>query len=299
MFRRAAAILIRLVRIPRWTLFLGLLALSVVLGFYIHRVGQQRQAAAAIRQLGGTVAYDYQLAGDLVSVRGQSWVPATLRQRLGDDFFHSVVYVQVAYRADSDSARPGPADDEFLSGLDEFPALESIELNYGPQSEQGLRLIGRLRRLKHLTLSKPGNLTDEGVAHFSGLECLESICLNGTDITDESIRLLGDLPRLSNLDVRDNRLTNQCLEYAGRMQPLRALWVGTFNARNPSITDEGLLHLVRLPQLEGLDLEGTAVTERGLERLTDLDLKWLRLQNTKVRNYDRVHEAFPECFISL
>jgi hypothetical protein len=300
MLRRATAI-VQLVRIRRRTLLTALLLVSAALGCYVDRVWRQQRAAGAIRQLGGMVAYDYQLSGsDLVSNRGNSWVPASLRQRLGDDYFHSVIYVQVDYRADRiATGRPGPAGDEILVELEDLPALISVELQSGPQSDEGLRQIARLHRLKHLTLCNPGNLTDEGVAHFMALECLESICLNGTDITDESVRLLGELPRLSNLDVRENRLTNQCLKYAGQMQPLRALWVGSCSCCNPAITDEGLIHLARLSALEGLELEGTSVTEGGLERLTDLELKWLRLQKTKVRDYDRVQKAFPECYIGL
>ena len=299
MIRRAIA-LCRLIRLQWRTLLGGLLVASLGCGFYVERVWRQQRAAGAIRDLGGRVAYDYQLVGDLVSDSGNSWVPASLRQRLGDDFFHSVIYVQIDYRSDHHPKdRPTPANDDFLSGLGEFPALESVELNFGPQSEEGLRHIGQLHRLKHLTLAHPGNLTDDGVAHFVELDCLESISLNGTDITDESIRLLAELPRLTNLDVRENRLTNECLRYAGQMQPLRVLWVGAFNKSNPRITDEGLLHLMQLPQLEGIDLEGTAVTEMGLERVSGLELKWLRLQNTKVRDYERVRKAFPECFISM
>src|SRR5262245_28878498 len=263
MFRRAVA-LCRPIRIKWQTLLLGLLVASLGLGIYVERVWRQRRAASAIRDLGGMVAYDYQLVGDLISDSGNSWVPVSLRHRLGDDFFHSVVYVQIDYRSDGRPKDESAAvNDDFLSGLGEFPALESVELNFGPQSDEGLRLIGRLRHLKHLNLLNSGNLTDEGVAHFSDLDSLESICLNGTKITDESIRLLGELPRLTNLDVRNNELTNQCLQYAGQMQPLRMLWVGTGKRLNPAITDEGLMHLLRLSQLEGIDLEGTAVSEVG------------------------------------
>jgi hypothetical protein len=133
---------------------------------------------------------------------------------------------------------------------------------------------------------------------MSGVRSLESLCLRDTAMTDESVRLLGSLPRLASLDLRQNRLTNQALAHAARMKTLRALLVGC-EASNPSITDDGLLHLADLPLLEVLDLEGTAVTEKGLARLTALDLKLLRLRRTAVRDISPIREAFPECQIEL
>ena len=301
MFRRTAAILKSTwrTRLTQRALLTMFLLVAGLLAIYLHRTRQQQRAVSAIRRIGGTVAYDYQLTGDLVYSHGQSWVPAGLRQQMGDDWFHSVIFVQVLYRDDPLlSGKPGPENDEFLAGLDEFPALESVELRFGPQTEEGLRQLGRLRRLKHLTLKHPGDLTDGRIGHIVGLEYLESICLNDTDITDESIRLLGQLPRLSNLDVRHNRLTDQCLKYAGRMQPLKMLWVGGWQ-ENESITDQGLVHLVNLQHLEVLDLQGTSVTEAGVERLSDLELKCLGLQHTKVRDADRLRQVFPGCYIAL
>lgn len=296
MFRRATTLLRSLVCFgihPR-TVLLTLLAVGIGLGIYVHRVHRQRRVVAAIRQVGGSVAYDYQLTCDMVCPMAWTWVPQGLRDRFGDDCFNTVVYVHVDYLSDrSRHALVSPQDDEFLSRLDELPGLQSVFLRYGPQSEDRLLEIGRLRRLKHLTLFCPGNLTDRGVAHFTQLKRLESLSLERTNITDESVRLLVDLPCLENLDLRDNRITNQALAYAGQIQSLKVLWLGVSDASNPSITDEGLVHLAGLSRLEGIDLEGTAVTEQGLVQISELDLKWLRLIRTRVRDYSRVEQAFP------
>ncbi len=268
-----------------------------LLAVYVHRARRQQRAADAIRRLGGVVAYDYQLQGDLIHAHAASWVPSVVRRRLGDDLFHTVIYIHVAYRADRAAAdAPGPVDDEFLSGLDEFPGLSSVALRFGPRSDDGLREIGRLRRLKHLALLNSSFVTDRGIVELTSLRNLETLALCHTGITDESVRILGELPRLHNLDLRDNSITNQCLLHAGRMQPLKELWVGS-GTSNAAITDEGMPHLMALSNLEGLDLEGTAVTERGLVRIAPLELRWMRLQRTGVRDSTKVSAVFPHCYI--
>lgn len=273
MFRHASALLYRRLRISRRTLLISLCLLGIVAGIYVHRSLRQRRGVAAIRQFGGDTAYDYQLTSDFVFRNAPSWVPARVRRSLGDDYFHSIIYVHMTYGRDRLSSLPGDAvDEEYLSQIAGFS------------------------RLKHLTLSSPASLTEAGARHVSCLHCLETLCLRHTDMTDESVRLLGELPRLEHLDLRGTRITDQALAHAGRMKTLRVLWVGG-DSVNPSITDDGLLHLAKLPRLHALDLRGTAVTDQGLARLKGLKLRWLNVQQTGVRDISSIKNAFPNCEI--
>jgi hypothetical protein len=245
MFRRATGILLRLICIPRRTLIVLLVLLVGLLALYVRRVRQQQLAAGAIRQLGGMVAYDYQLAGDMVYVRGHSWVPAGLRQRLGDDFFHSVVYVQVAYRSDAED-RPGPemtiprGPDDFLAGRSN---CNSVRVRGGP----GRSLARRLAN------SRQHPEPDEGVAHSRGWP--SRICLIGTE-SPMIGPAAGGIAALT-ISTREN-CSQPAPEYAA--DAAAALWVGIFNKCNPSITDEA--RALVAAATGSIDLEGMADRER-------------------------------------
>ena len=66
------------------------------------------------------------------------------------------------------------------------------------------------------------------------------------------------------------------------------------------ITDEGLVHLEGLTNLETLYLNDTQVTDAGLVHLKGLTkLEWLDLRNTEVtdKGVKKLQEALPNCTI--
>jgi hypothetical protein len=74
------------------TLLTAMLLAGFGMGWFAHRLKQasrQREAVAAIHKLGGAVAYDCDLRGE--GTPGPVW----LRQRLGDDFFTNVTWVNL------------------------------------------------------------------------------------------------------------------------------------------------------------------------------------------------------------
>jgi hypothetical protein len=51
----------------------------------------------------------------------------------------------------------------------------------------------------------------------------------------------------------------------------------------PPIGDDGLVHLLAIPELEGLSLDATAVTDAGLVHLRPLKaMRWLGLSHTRI-----------------
>ncbi|MCY2990028.1 MAG: hypothetical protein NTY19_19465 [Planctomycetota bacterium] len=74
------------------TMLIVMLLAGSGMGWFAHRLKQasrQREAVAAIQKLGGAVAYDCELRGE--GAPGPVW----LRQRLGDDFFTNVTWVNL------------------------------------------------------------------------------------------------------------------------------------------------------------------------------------------------------------
>jgi hypothetical protein len=289
-----------LLRFHLRTMLLAVLVISVSLGIYVNRVRRQQTAIAAIRRVGGNVYYDYQHDGESLDVDRKSSVPAWLRERLGDDWFHSVVNVNVIYRNDAKgTSKTAPSSDDFLDALAQLPRLKALVTLYGPASDEGLEKISRVRHLKELVLMDAIHVTDRGIAYLPALEDLESLTLIESQITDDSLRTLGQLPRLKQLMVQGNHLTNEGLKHAGQMRGLQGLWLCRLDGkRNVSISDDGLVHLRGLSQLQQLGLQGTGVTDAGIDHLAVLkELKDVFVGGTDVRDATRLQSALPNCVI--
>jgi Leucine-rich repeat (LRR) protein len=94
---------------------------------------------------------------------------------------------------------------------------------------------------------------------------------------DAVIRLLAMHPSTS-LSA-EGQMTDTVLADIARVETITGLGLGGSKA----LTDEGVRHLARLPQLKHLDLSGTGITDRGLRVLRDLPaLETLSLAGTQV-----------------
>ena len=195
----------KLLRFNLRALLVAVTAFAVWLGLHVHRVRVQEQAVQQIRAHHGWVAYDYQLPNGDFDANSVSPVPAWLRQRLGDDFFHSVGEVSFFTRRDEDDGAisvsknrevlPLPA---LLAGV---PKTKCLRL-WGTQvNDKNLEAVAKLDDLKCLLIVDGVNVTDAGAAHLKKLEQLECLHLTGSQITDESISAFTRLPRLRLLNV--------------------------------------------------------------------------------------------------
>ena len=75
----------------------------------------------------------------------------------------------------------------------------------------------------------------------------------------------------------------------------------TVDLTDTGVTDAGLKHLVKLPELGNLRLDGTQVTDAGMETVLNFfgNLTYLGLGRTKVtqKSYPQLFERFPGLFI--
>jgi hypothetical protein len=135
-------------------------------------------------------------------------------------------------------------------GRDLFHDVWLIDLTSTNVQDSDLESIGRLAKLENLSLSKT-RITGAGLAHLEELQSLRCLCLWQTPIDDTALMHIADLVNLEQLLVSET-----------------------------NVTDAGLIHLERLTRLEKwLGLDGTQVTDRGLERL--VNLKRLRALNVR------------------
>jgi hypothetical protein len=108
----------------------------------LRQAERQREAATAIERLGGKVTWDSKASGQ----------PGWLRCVLGDDFFNTVVRVNLYNTHVTDAGL------EHLTG---FRQLQQLLLTKTSVSDAGVEQIKALRRLQWLGLSST-RVTDEG-----------------------------------------------------------------------------------------------------------------------------------------
>jgi hypothetical protein len=166
------------------TLLVVVTMASVGLAVVANRAQRQRRAVAAIRALGGSVAYAFKTnAGTSQDPRGPDW----LFQILGWDYYADVVSV-------SASDLTGMTD-ATCSDLSALTSLEGLNLAGTQVTDAGLRYLAGLTSLDHLCLSNT-QVTDAGLAHLVGLTSLQSLWLDGTRVTDKGCaKLQQALPR--------------------------------------------------------------------------------------------------------
>ncbi len=115
--------------------FLVLLTLVCVwFGWQVNRVNRQRKAVAWVLQMGGSVLYDYQYDGNLISYAkptGPEWLL---------DFNHQVVLVELAYAPVSD-----------LAPLTKLKILQALDISNTQAND--LTPLANLKSLKWLFLA--------------------------------------------------------------------------------------------------------------------------------------------------
>ncbi|HEV3164766.1 MAG TPA: hypothetical protein VGZ22_12125 [Isosphaeraceae bacterium] len=249
-------------------LMLVILGIACWLGWITNKAREQRRAVEAIREYGGFVHFDYEMAnGNLVLGREPS-APRWLRMLVGDAYFQDVAWVSLVYDSSSgkryETAR---SDDRILAELEHFPQLKYLLFQKGQATDAGLAHIRGLNELECVYMWDPAELTDAGVAHLRGLKNLRTLHISKSKMTDAGLAWLKDLTRLENLSLQDNHFTDRGLAHLRNLKNLKQLHVGLGDNR---FTDDGLAQLEPLVNLKVLDLQGSPITDKGLVHLKAL-----------------------------
>lgn len=160
--------------------------LAIVFGWYTTKVTRQKRAVAAIRQLGGSVQYDFdESAFGSEGLDGSARVsPFWLRQLLGDDFFGNVIAVRI----------------------------ESKDM-----TDANLACLKDLIHLRSLYLQSP-QITGAGLAHLNELDELEVLVI-GCPITEDSVEPLKSLHKLRRLSLAGERFSTKGMEQLTTAMP--------------------------------------------------------------------------------
>ncbi|KAL3807742.1 hypothetical protein ACHAXA_008376 [Cyclostephanos tholiformis] len=148
--------------------------------------------------------------------------------------------------------------------------LESLELERGAGeslTDNGLKIICSLVRLRSLRITHCENLTDRSLnylQHLHRLESLELSCWDCSNFTDEGARQLSKLQSVKHLTlVGWEKLTDEGMYYISQMSSLESLNL-RFAKR---ISDEGVDTLQCLKGLRQLKLADCSVTQKAKYRM--------------------------------
>lgn len=247
----------------------AILVFSLWLGFYVRAYQRQKYAVDVIRSYGGWVRYSFQIKDGKYDPKGESWVPQSIRDHLGYDFFHPVVEVNLVYNDDSggrlDNVNFKEAPLECLGNL---PKLKGLYLHGTQVNDVNLKHVASLTKLEQFYAWNATNLTDAGVANLRSLTSLTHIHISDSQITDESLFVFAELPRLERLSLQFNRFTDIGVSRLRKLPRLRSLSVCGKEGRPNDISDTSLEFLLALPQFKSLGVQNTWVTPEFSRRLT-------------------------------
>ena len=214
---------------------------SVWLGVVVHRANEQKKAVEWVREIGGSVWYDYQYDADGSFINdAEPPGPKWLMQLLGAEYFQEVFTVDLFDKQVSD-----------LTPLVELKQLKDLGLYNTSASD--LAPLAKLPNLRWLWLNgtQVSDLTP--LAKLTSLERLE---LNDTPVND--LRPLAKLTRLEYVSCRRSPVSD--------LAPLRNLT----NLDRLELNDTPVCDLTPLTELKSLgmlDLTNTPVNKERIEEL--------------------------------
>ncbi|MDA1051699.1 MAG: hypothetical protein O3C40_14615 [Planctomycetota bacterium] len=172
-----------------------------------------------------------------------------------------------------------------LRGLPNLPAFQIL---LGPKdcNDETLRILGKCQYCSNLSLADYPAATDAGLGHIVGLRFLSSVKL-GPGITDAGMQHIANMMRQICLDLRKTNVTGAGLAmlhhrfFAELFLPptvgddgLACLDDDSYTVDHLMLTgpytDKALEHVAKVKRLRMLTLEGTQVTEEGLQRFQSL-----------------------------
>ena len=194
----------------------------------------------------------------------------------------------------------GKLTDRGLAVVEKLPNLVALSLLDTNITDDGLRHLKNLKKLRWLSLNGCRNVTDKGLVHLKGLTNLEDLNLEMTKTTSKGMAHLKGLTKLKRIRLSD--YADQAFAELGKPKPkevglkqfanltelrridgssrvvsdddlkslARLTKLEILNLRSTDISDEGLAHLVHLKSLKELELYGTGVTNQGLSHLRKL-----------------------------
>lgn len=230
----------------------------------------QRSVVKEIEEYGGWAYYDFQFQPDEYryedfDAKATSPIPAFLLNKVGLDFFHPIVQVNLNYNEDGGSGRQNPnMSADILEHVGKLSELRTLLLADTQVTDDTIHHLSRLKKMDRLYMWSASKVSDAGVKHLEPLKKMRYLHLSESKITDESMKVFATWPNIEGLSLQKNTFTNEALRNIGNATTLRQISLGLGRI---SIDNEGLVHVKNLPNLEHLGIQRSRVTPEGLAKL--------------------------------
>ena len=190
--------------------------LAIWLAWYVHRSQQQQHGVAAIRELGGTVHYSFQMDHNgIFDANTSPRIPRRLWGWLGEDFLWPVLGVDL---------RGDDIKNEDLSSLRYLPRTKRLTLYCPHVGDGGLQHVAQLGNLKALHLSESG-ISPSGIERLGRLKKLEYLQLAGTQVDDSSIPDIARLPSLVHVALERTAVTESGVSKLRELRPRMGYYI--------------------------------------------------------------------------
>lgn len=243
----------------------------------MFRVAEMLRDAATPDDTRPTLARYEQMAATLLDAY-RTGTPEAMR-RHWNDTWHQRAWPAMRRYVLLDLGRVPRVDDAFVDiSIDD--ARLHVAKEQGFDDWQALtRFVAELPPGKRRIAARPVEL-------FDGLFADRRAKREMTRDWDDAVALLSD-KQLTAINAH-GQATDETVEMLSRLPNLTTLHLGGSKA----LTDAGIRHLARMPQLRHLDLSGTQVTDRGLEVLRHLpSLELINLGGTRITDAGAVELA--------
>lgn len=154
------------------------------------------------------------------------------------------------------------AGDECLPSLAKLPLLQKLDLRQTNITDEGLKVIAKMPRLTYLSVIQT-RITNEGLSTISAMKNLADLSLGySTKVDGKGIEKLKDMRlrslTLAGLEIQDGLVTVAQL-------PVIALFL-----QESTIKDKDLEALKDMVNLRRLNINGTAISSKGIVHLSNL-----------------------------
>ncbi len=209
------------------------------LGKLPEPVEEEREAAAAVKRLGGWYKVD----------ANKHVVEVNMSSRNLDDVYYT---------------NPQRETDAVMPVLGKFSRLKSLVIRDGQVTNESAKYLAELTQLESLYW---GNcrIGDAGAAQLEGLKKLRIIHIDYAKLTDASLKVFAELPELRELWLCGNAFTNHGLESLCEAKNLEKLW-WCHGKTKPN--DASLKILAGFPNLREVEIQGADITTAGFESLS-------------------------------
>ena len=195
--------------------------------------------------------------------------------------------------------------DDDLAALSKLPQLTALDVSTcDGVTDSSCAMLAVMTRLRGLSLRKTGfekqRVGNAGLQQLTALSRLEVLDIEGNAVTDDGLKLLAQFPELRELSLNILPLTDQGLTHLPAIPKLQSLSVRYSEGfAGVIVTNAGVRSLGQLTQLTSLNLTGAKrITDAclpDLMRLSQLQQLNLSASGLTSDGIDRIRKASPDC----